>query len=90
MVTPQFFPALAELIAAGDAVTYLDSAYTGAPCARVFAEKGVEGKPIERAWRNKPLNGRQRRSNHARSKIWVRVEHVFGAMRMILKSAWNR
>jgi IS5 family transposase len=82
--------ALEELIAEGDPVTYVDSAYTGAPCEQVFAEKRVEAKPIERAWRNKPLDGRQRRSNHARSKIRVRVEHVFAAMRMILKSAWNR
>ena len=82
--------ALEELIAEGDPETYVDSAYTGAPCAQVFAAKKVEAKPIERAWRNKPLNGRQRRSNHARSRIRVRVEHVFAAMRMILKSAWNR
>ena len=40
---------LAELIAAGDPVTYVDSAHTGAPCAQVFAEKGVEAKPIEHA-----------------------------------------
>jgi IS5 family transposase len=82
--------ALEELIAEGDPVTYVDSAYTGAPCEQVFAERKVEAKPIERAWRNKPLNGRQRRSNHARSKIRVRVEHVFATMRMCLKSAWNR
>ena len=82
--------ALEELIAEGDPVTYVDSAYTGAPREQVFAERKVEAKPIERAWRNKPLNGRQRRSNHARSKIRVRVEHVFATMRMCLKSAWNR
>lgn len=82
--------ALEELIAEGDPVTYVDSACTGAPCALVFAEKGVEAKPLERAWRNQPRNGRQRRRNHARAKIRVRVEPVFGAMRMILKSAWNR
>ena len=82
--------ALEELIAEGDPVTYVDSAYAGAPCEQIFAERKVEARPIERAWRNKPLNGRQRRSNHARSKIRVRVEHVFATMRMCLKSAWNR
>ena len=82
--------ALEELIAEGDPVTYVDSAYTGAPCEQVFAERKVGAKPIERAWRNKPRNGRQRRSNHARSKIRVRVEHVFATMRMCLKSAWKR
>ena len=50
----------------------------------------MEAKPIERACRNKPLNGRQQRSNRARSRIRVRVEHVFATMRMCLRSAWNR
>lgn len=82
--------ALKDLIVKGDPVTYVDSAYTGRPCDEIFAERKVEAKPIERAWRNKPLNGHQQRCNHARSKIRVRVEHVFATMRMCLKSAWNR
>ena len=82
--------ALAELIAAGDPTTYVDSAYTGTRCEQIFAEKQVRAKPIERAYRNKPLNGTQQRINRARSKIRVRVEHVFATMRMCLRSAWNR
>ena len=82
--------ALEELIAAGDPVTYVDSAYTGPRCEHIFAGRKVEAKPIERAYRNKPLNGRQQRCNRARSKIRVRVEHVFATMRMCLRSAWNR
>jgi hypothetical protein len=82
--------ALEELIAAGDPVTYVDSAYTGARCEQIFAERKVEAKSIERAYRNKPLNGRQQRRNRARSKIRVRVEHVFATMRMGMRSAWHR
>ena len=82
--------ALEELIAAGDPVTYVDSAYTGARCEQIFADRKVAAKPIERACRNKPLNGSQQRSNRARSKIRVRVEHVFATMRMCMRSAWNR
>jgi IS5 family transposase len=82
--------ALDALIAEGDPVTYVDSAYTGPRCAQLFTERKVEAKPIERAYRNKPLNGRQQRNNRARSKIRVRVEHVFATMRMCLRSAWNR
>jgi transposase, IS5 family len=82
--------ALDALIAKGDPVTYVDSAYTGPRCEQLFTERKVEAKPIERAYRNKPLNGRQQRSNRARSKIRVRVEHVFATMRMCLRSAWNR
>ena len=47
-------------------------------------------KPIERACRNKPLNGSQKRNNRARSRLRVRVEHVFATLRMCLRSAWNR
>ena len=82
--------ALGELIAEGDPTTYVDSAYTGARCEQIFAEKKVQAKPIERAYRNKPLNGSQQRNNRARSKIRVRVEHVFATMRMCMRSAWNR
>jgi IS5 family transposase len=82
--------ALDELIAKGDPTTYVDSAYTGARCEQIFAEKKVLAKPIARAYRNKPLNGAQKRNNHARSKIRVRVEHVFATMRMSLRAAWNR
>lgn len=82
--------ALDELIEAGDPATYVDSAYTGAACEQVFTSKGVVGKPIERAYRNRPLTARQRRSNRAKSRVRVRVEHVFGIMRMCMRAAWNR
>ena len=82
--------ALEELIAEGDPKTYVDSAYTGPRCAEIFAERNVLAKPIERAYRNKPLNGSQQRNNRARSRVRVRVEHVFATMRMSLRSAWNR
>lgn len=81
---------LEDLIEKGDPVTYVDSAYTGAPCEKIFKDKNVKAKPIERAYKNKPLNGNQKRCNHARSKIRVRVEHVFGTMKMWMRSAWNR
>ena len=82
--------ALEELIAEGDPTTSVDSAYTGPRCEEIFAEKKVLAKPIERAYRNKPLNGSQQRNNRARSRVRVRVEHVFATMRMSLRSAWNR
>ena len=82
--------ALDELVAEGDPDTYVDSAYTGPACEEVFERKGVTGKVIERAYRNKPLTARQRKSNRAKSRIRVRVEHVFGTMRMCMRAAWNR
>ena len=82
--------ALEELIAEGDPTTYVDSAYTGERCEKVFAERNVQAKPIARAYRNKPLNKSQERNNRARSRIRVRVEHVFATMRMCMRKTWNR
>ena len=82
--------ALDDLRAQGDPTTYVDSAYTGSACEAIFDHKGVLGKVIERAYRNQPLTTRQRRRNRAKSRIRVRVEHVFGAMRMCLRASWNR
>ena len=81
---------LEELIVEGDPTTYIDSAYTGEKCEKVFADRKVQAKPIERAYRNKPLNGTQKRNNRARSRTRVRVEHVFATMRMSMRSAWQR
>ena len=82
--------ALEERIAEGDPTTDVDSASTGARGEQIFAERKVPAKPLERSDRNKPLNGNQKRSNRARSKLRVRVEHVFATMRMGMRSAWNR
>ena len=82
--------ALEELIAEGDPATSVDSAYTGERCEKIFAERHVQARPIERACRNKPLNGSQERNNRARSRIRVRVEHVFATMRMSMRKTWNR
>lgn len=82
--------ALDELLAEGDPITYVDSAYTGPACQAAFERKGVTGKVIERAVRNKPLTARQRKSNRSKSRIRVRVEHVFGTMCMCMRVALNR
>jgi len=82
--------ALEELIEEGDPITYVDSAYTGAPCGRIFEDNNVKAKPIDRAYKNKPLNGSQKRCNRARSKTRARVEHVFGIMSMCMRASWNR
>jgi IS5 family transposase len=50
----------------------------------------VEAKVIARACRNRPLTARQKRRNRAKSRVRVRVAHVFGTMRMSLRATWNR
>jgi IS5 family transposase len=82
--------ALAVLIKKGDPTTYADSAYTGEECERVFADNRVTAKVIERAYRNKPLTKRQKARNKTKSRVRVRVEHVFGTMVMCMRAGWNR
>ena len=82
--------ALDDLLKKGDPTTYLDSAYVGERCENICAEKGVESKVIERAYRNKPLTKGQKKRNRAKSRVRVRVEHVFGTMVMCMRASWNR
>jgi len=82
--------ALAELLADGDPKTYVDSAYSGPRCEAIFAGKGIASKVIERPYRNRPLTSKQKRSNRTKSRVRVRVEHVFATMRMSMRAAWNR
>lgn len=81
---------LEALVRPGDPTTYVDSAYAGEPSRVIMEERGVAFQPIERPWRNRPLNGRQKRSNRARSRTRARVEHVFATMVMSMRAAWNR
>ena len=42
-------------------------------------EKGLKSRVHRKGHRNKPLSEREQRGNKTRSKVRVRVEHVFGA-----------
>lgn len=55
---------------------YGDSAYTGQD--EVLENKKVINKIHEKGFRNKKLTEKQKASNKKKSKIRVRVEHVFG------------
>ena len=81
---------LEDLLTEGDPETYVDSAYTGPRCQELFARKGIAAKVIERPYRNRPLTAKQKRSNRAKSRVRVRVEHVFATMRMSMRATWNR
>ena len=61
--------------------TYADSAYRSQENEIVCALAGKVSKIHYRAYRNKPLHPELERRNHERSKIRVRVEHVFGAQK---------
>jgi transposase, IS5 family len=57
---------------------YADSAYTGEKQEEIYKNKKVINKIIEKGYRNKSLTDKQIASNKEKSKIRVRVEHIFG------------
>jgi len=72
--------AVKDLVEEGDGQLYADSAYTGNPIEKILVEKKIEGKIHEKGYRNRPLTAEQKISNREKSKIRVRIEHIFGHM----------
>ena len=81
---------LAPLVATTDGVVYADSAYRSAAAEAMLAEKAVTSQIHERAYRNCPLTEAQQEANRQKSKIRVRVEHVFGYMSQSMKGFYLR
>ncbi|MEM7599856.1 MAG: IS5 family transposase [Verrucomicrobiota bacterium] len=57
---------------------HADSAYKSEEHDKWLASQGIINRVHEKGTRAKPLNGNQQASNRAKSRIRVRVEHVFG------------
>lgn len=57
---------------------YADRAYTGEGFDTAVAKVKMTNKVHEKGCRNHPLTKGQKRSNKAKSRVRVRVEHVFG------------
>lgn len=70
--------ALEGLTEEGDGQLYADSAYTGKPIEEYLAKKKIEGKIHAKGYRNHPLNEEQKIANREKSRIRVRIEHIFG------------
>jgi len=60
-----------------DQELYADSAYTGEKQEETIKKYEMINKVHERAYRNKPLTEKQKKSNTKKSKTRARVEHVF-------------
>jgi IS5 family transposase len=71
--------ALQGLVTEEDQVLYADSAYSGTDLLASLPEKVVRNVH-EKGCRNHPLTEEQKESNRLKSKIRVRVEHIFGFM----------
>ena len=59
---------------------HADSAYTGEDQDKIISKKGLINEVHEKGYKNKPLTDEQKASNKIKSKIRVRVEHIFGFM----------
>ncbi len=63
-----------------DQTAYADSAYRSEAQEERLEVAGIKSKILEKATRNNPLTKKQIKSNKAKSKIRVRIEHIFGYM----------
>lgn len=58
---------------------WADSAYRSVEIEEMLAGKGLTSRIHHKGRRNKPLTKREEQGNNTRSKVRVRVEHIFGA-----------
>jgi len=77
--------ALEDLVEKSDGTLHADSAYVGEGIETVLKKKGIEGEICEKGYRNRPLTETQKKRNRKKSKIRVRVEHIFGFMTNTMK-----
>jgi IS5 family transposase len=59
---------------------WADSAYRSIEHERKLKRCGFHSHVHERAYRGRPLTARQQKTNRTKSRVRVRVEHVFAAM----------
>lgn len=74
-----------DLVEEGDGTVHADSAYTGEAIETILEQNDVKGEICEKGYRNHPLTERQKKRNRTKSKIRVRVEHIFGFMTNTMK-----
>jgi IS5 family transposase len=72
-------------------LVYADSAYRFVACEALLEEAKISSKIHERPYKGKPLTDEQLASNKERSRVRVRVEHVFGAQALMgFAKFWSR
>jgi IS5 family transposase len=69
---------------------WADSAYRSGKKSRILKRKGYENLVHYKANRGGPLTPAQEKLNKMRSKVRVRVEHVFGHMEVAMGGNWLR
>jgi IS5 family transposase len=82
--------ALDVLTCEGDPETWIDSGYSGEPCADLLAAKSIKAQICQKGVRGKPLTRAQKRANRKKSKRRCRVEHVFAFMTVNMRAMYRR
>ena len=59
---------------------YADSAYRSEAIEKSLSKKNIESQIHEKGYRGRPLTKRQQQRNRKKSKVRVRVEHIFAFM----------
>lgn len=80
---------LEEIVNQQDKRLFADSAYRSDKIESYLWLKKCKSFVHEKAYRNKPLSYAQERANSVKSKIRVRVEHVFGYMTNSMNNGLN-
>lgn len=70
--------------------TYADSAYRSEAQEESLKEQGYTSHIHERAYRNKPLTPEQEAANTERSRVRVRIEHIFGHIETAMHGCYVR
>lgn len=81
---------LEPLVEPTDGAVYADSAYRSVETEALLAQQHVTSQIHERAYRNRPLTDAQKETNRQKSRIRVRIEHVFGYMSQSMKGFYLR
>jgi len=71
---------LTNIVDNSDNRLHADSAYRSDDIETYLKENNCESQVHEKGYRNHPLSEEQKASNHKKSKIRARVEHIFGYM----------
>jgi hypothetical protein len=70
--------------------TWADSAYRSEEQEEKLKKQGCASHIHERAYRNKPLTPEQEAANTERSRVRVRIEHVFGHIETAMHGCYVR
>lgn len=69
---------------------FADSAYFGKPISDLLNRKNIINKIHEKGYRGNPLTDKQKEKNRKKSRVRVRVEHVFGFMENSMNGMYLR